>query len=356
MNTDTEQTSSTAGKTILIPAVTRARAGEYHRSLLADIIRPGRILQNALGREGAGAMTEQSFLTALINTKVPQIFAESAVAGDGSDWNQMELGILGDISMAVPVTIYDDGKHTSPTPHACPFPGTLVFTPGALLCNGRGLPPVDLAEVTTDKGSLCEDGYFQLYERRLRPVFEHVNAVAAAAGKRAFITVPGLGCGQFAGRFRGKLGEALQRALVKILQQHGSVWTNIQAVYFDPFAESRNSRELIHGITLLVRPLQHGNQDKPQLCPPQTYAESGDDFSACLFTSIVAWDHVSWPGNDFFAGSRCTDDGVKAAATNSMAVITGMAGRYDTAHAAYLPPAPFHTWEAVVRHHKLRLA
>jgi len=40
------------------------------------------------------------------------------------------------------------------------------------------------------------------------------------------------------------------------------------------------------------------------------------------------WDHVSWPGNDFYGGSRSTDDGVKAAATDSMAALTGVEGRY----------------------------
>ena len=55
----------------------------------------------------------------------------------------------------------------------------------------------------------------------------------------------------------------------------------------------------------------------------------GDDFSGCILFSIVAWDHVSWPGNDYFGGSRSTDDGVKAAATDSMAVLTGIEGHYD---------------------------
>jgi hypothetical protein len=83
-------------------------------------------------------LTGATFLDALINTKVPQIFAESAVAGDGTDWNLIELGILGDISIAVPVTVFDNGNHSAPVPHALPFPGTLVFTPGALLRNGKG--------------------------------------------------------------------------------------------------------------------------------------------------------------------------------------------------------------------------
>ena len=94
---------------------------------------------------------------------------------------------------------------------------------------------------------------------------------------------------------------------------------------------------------------------KSQLCPPSDYAEDGDDFSDCILFSVVAWDHVSWPGNDYFGGSRCTDDGVKAAATDSMAVLTGIEGHYDPHRGAYLPPAPYRTWDEVVRQNGLRL-
>ena len=38
-----------------------------------------------------------------------------------------------------------------------------------------------------------------LYERRLLPVFQHVNSIAATQGKSALLTIPGLGCGCFAG-------------------------------------------------------------------------------------------------------------------------------------------------------------
>ncbi len=38
------------------------------------------------------AMTGQDLLGKLFDTKRPQIFAESAVAGDGSDWSLTELG------------------------------------------------------------------------------------------------------------------------------------------------------------------------------------------------------------------------------------------------------------------------
>ena len=50
-------------------------------------------------------VAEAAFLDTLLNTKPPQIFEGSAVAGDGSDWDLTELGVLGDVSIAVPVTI-----------------------------------------------------------------------------------------------------------------------------------------------------------------------------------------------------------------------------------------------------------
>jgi hypothetical protein len=83
-------------------------------------------------------MTAEDLLGKLFDTKQPQIFAEMAVAGDGSDWSLTELGLLGDVSIAVPVTIFDDGNHHAPTLHDPPFSGMLIFTPGALLRNGRG--------------------------------------------------------------------------------------------------------------------------------------------------------------------------------------------------------------------------
>ena len=185
--------------TILVPEETRTRAADYLASLRSGQSVAGNHLQECLSGMDIATLTTTAFLDALINTKVPQIFAESAVAGDGSDWSPTELGILGDISIAVPVTVFDNGNHNAPVPHNPPFPGTLVFTPGAILRNGKGRPPADWAEVTLPNGQLCPEGYFRLYERRLLPVFKHVNDVAKARSRQALITIPGLGCGQFSG-------------------------------------------------------------------------------------------------------------------------------------------------------------
>ena len=137
-------------------------------------------------------------------------------------------------------------------------------------------------------------------------MFRYVNHHAARP-RSAFVTIPGLGCGQFAGPFQGQLGLHLQSVLQRLLNDYGPSLPNLKAVYFDPYSECQNARSEIHGIQFLVRPLRApGNQAKSQLCPPAAYAEAGDDFSACTLYSLVAWDHVSWPGNDFFVGSRAT--------------------------------------------------
>jgi hypothetical protein len=337
------------GYTVIVPDETMARAASYLQALRDARMQPGALLEAQLRRDDISLMNEADLLGKLFDTKLPQIFAEDAVSGDGSDWNLIELGLLGDVSIAAPVMVFDDGHHSAPTPHRPPFAGTLVFTPGALLRNGRGRAPADWTEVTTASGQLSPDAYYGLYRRRLLPALRYVNQCAARP-RSAFVTVPGLGCGQFAGPLRGQLGVRLQAVLVRLLTEHGASLPNIKAVYFDPYDECQNHRQQIHGVSLMVRPLRAPqSRGAAQLCRPVAYAEEGDDFSKCALYSIVAWDHVSWPGNDFFAGSRATDDGVKAAATSSMAVLTGVEGAYDEVRGRYQPPSPFRTWGMVLQ-------
>jgi hypothetical protein len=345
--------------TILVPSETLRRADKLLAELRLDRSRAGGYLQEILAAAPVEFVAPLDLLALLFDTRRPQIFAESEVAGDGSDWSLTELSLLGDVSVAVPVTIFDNGAHRHAAVHATPFKGMLVFTAGALLDNGHGHTPADWSEVVGSDSRVNPDGLLSLYRRRLVPVLRHIDAHAASR-RSALVTVPGIGCGQFAGPFHGQLAPLLEAVLRQLLHDHGKEWPNIRAIHFDPYSQGSNSREQIHGILFQVRPSRAaGNQPIPQLCPPPTYATAEDNFYRCCLYSIVAWDHVSWPGNDFYIGSRCTDDGVKAAATDAMAVITGVAGRYDPQLTHYLPPAPFHDWngvvEARIRSHGLRL-
>jgi hypothetical protein len=276
-----------------------------------------------------------------------QIFAESSVRGDGSDWNLTELTLLGDISMAMEVDVFDNALHYSPKVHAAPFKALLIYTPGALLRNGTGNVPADWQEVTANN-QVNFPAYYALYERRLLPCLLHANALALAQGMKTIVTIPGLGCGQFAGKFKGQLGAMLKQVLGDLLTKYAAQLSAVRAIYYDPFDECENERVEIAHLSLLVRPLLKGNDGKGQLCAPADYEEIDGEFSACTLSSFVAWDHVSWPGNDFYIGSRATDDGVKAAATSTMAVMTSFSGQYSIDSNAYQPPHGYQTWGHVV--------
>lgn len=328
---------------ILIPDQTRARLAAYEAGVRSAEEQPGARLANTLKNGG-------DFTTALLRTKLPQIFAESAVAGDCSDWNLKELGLLGDISAAMEVTAFDDGRHTAPEVFNEPLPAGLVFVPGALLRSGGPAMPADWDEVVNSHNQIDQDAYDVLYARRLLPGFRWIEERAREHAQPALVTLPGLGCGLFAGPFRGRLGAHLERALRRFLDQHGPRFTHIRTVIYDPYNECSPSRSGHGGIDFRVRPLVRGG--RPQLSHPAAHEESNEDWELlrdCRLFSFVAWDHVSWPGNDFYGGARATDDGVKAAATNTMEVITGIAGHYDRVRNEYLPPAPHRTWGELVR-------
>jgi hypothetical protein len=293
-------------------------------------------------------------LTQLINTKKPRNFAESEVCGDGGDWTLEELSLLGGIGVATPVTVYDDGTHRNPLAHAKPFEATLLFIAGALLTNGRWKAPADWDRVVRN-GDVDDELFLDLYESRLFPALKFANDQAEKLGKRAFITIPGVGCGQFAGRFQGRLATHFRLALIALLLRHSSDLTSVAAVYFDPYSECLSDTQKIGDFSFRTRPLLKTASPKPQLLRPIEYEEFGDDFSDCVLFSIVAWDHVSWPGNDFYVGMRTTDDGVKAAATSAMTSMTGFPGHYDVRSNCYVPDNGYQNWEDVVVRNSIQI-
>ena len=327
----------------------------YDRTLkYLDVLKSGQAeagvrLANELQQADINSLTGNAFLDVLLNTKPPQIFAESSVRGDGTDWNQTELGLLGDISIAAPVTIFDDGAHQNPLRHDVPFRGNLLFTPGALLRNDQGGMPADWAEVHRDEVFHLES-FTALYRRRLGPVLKWVNGQAVKSGRPALITIPGMGCGQFAGVYRGRLGAILETSLAQILEAEQANLPNIKAVWFDPYQECQAARRKIGSLEFITNPLSSDVFPRPQLSEPKRFG-----FDDCELYSFVAWDHVSWPGNDYYLGSRATDDGVKAAATDVMKAMTGLHGEYHKPSAKYLAPDDYSRWNDVVLNNQIRL-
>ena len=111
------------------------------------------------------------------------------------------------------------------------------------------------------------------------------------------------------------LGIHLERALRSFLGHHGTQFPNIRTVIFGTYDECRPDRAQHRSIDFRVSRLNMGG--KPQLSQPPSDADEEEDrewLGSCRLFNFVAWDHVSWPGNDFYGGARATDHGVKAAA------------------------------------------
>lgn len=342
------------GYKVLIPKATYYRAETYLNQLRKGRGQLGKLLDDALRNVELKKLSSACFLRELCNSKKTQIFAESQVFGDGQDWTLPELQLLGDISIAAQVMIFDDGQHESPIIHPLPLEGTLIFTCGALLRNDCGNVPADWSEVVNNN-QLNIENYYQLYKQRLLPVFEYINQTATQIVP-ALVTVPGIGCGQFAGIFGGIISSKFQAVLRRLLFEYGKQWSNIQALYFDPYNECECSYESIHDIAFITQPFtKAGTLACAQLSHPASFKIKDQDLSHCQLFSLVAWDHVSWPGNDFYLGHRTTDDGVKSAATNAMMIFTGVEGAYCRSSNKYLPPTPYENWKEVVVKNKLKL-
>ena len=326
------------------------KAERYQEDLLNGAVAPGLFLEEAMsaGRP-IDSYTTLDFLRMLLSTKRPCIYAESDAFLDGSDWNSLEMEILGDISVACRSTIFDDGTHINPSVHLEPFRSTLLFTPGALIRTKLDNSP-DKHEITDGLRLNCEM-FYELYRRRLAPVFKYANDQAKSRGIRALITVPGLGCGQFAGSFKGTLGVELERALVVLLE--GGHYDSIETVIYDPYDESKDSDRVVNGVRFVTAPFSRSSKPTAQLAHPKTLNKMVADVNSVMHFSVVAWDHLSWPGNDFYQGNRATDDGVKGAASDLMRQMTGVAGSYCDHLNQYLPPKPYKNWDAVVRERHL---
>ena len=338
---------------ILINKITLKKIENYLTLIKKKSFLPGNRLKNSLQNIDIYNISPIQFAEILFNTKIPQVYAESAVNGDGSDWNKIELSILGDISIALPVITFDNALHSLPQIHSNPFQSILVFIPGALLENMKGEKPADWDELVQNE-KINLNGMFELYERRFLAPFTYINLISKLINQQAIITIPGLGCGQFSGKFRGSMGMYLKTILIAFLKKYINFFENIKVIYYDPFDECENDRIEIQHLSFLTRPLRKGNKDKGQLCQVVDYQDQNDNFEKLKLFSIVAWDHVSWPGNDFYIGSRTTDDGVKAAATNLMEIITGIKGYYNEKKYRYLPPKQYKNWKEVVLKNKIK--
>jgi hypothetical protein len=325
----------TTNYTVLISDVTKRKIETYLEELKKNKT-TGTILKIILEKKNIeiASLTPQDLLNLLFETKEPNACSESHNFST-NQWSEEEISILGDCAIAANVEIYDNGVHNQESKyfkiHNTPINGTLLFVPGALLVSSSP----DLKETQDVNQLIDQEKLTALYERRLVPSLIHANNTAGTKG--AIITLPGIGCGNFAGDFQGQIEKILQQALLDILTKHAARLPNIKAVIFDV----NDSEKCTEGNIIINDSLDfttvRGQFGKfsSQLKHP---AEYGEKYKKCKLYSIVAWDHLAWPGNDFNHNfSRFTDDGVKGAATNVIEVVTGIKGVYEKELGRFMP-------------------
>ena len=332
---------------ILLSELSLAKIKAYQQELIANGIDSAGCYVKAQFQSSAISLEQmgiEQFTQLLIQSKLPQIFAESGVNHDQRDWTLTEESILGDISVHLPVHFYNDGGHySSYKNHPEPIDANLAYVPGALLRSDLGTgQTADLNEVIV-AGKIDQDKFNALYERRLLPQLLQINQHAKAQGKLAAVTVPGIGTGQFAGNYTGSIKQAFREALEYALETHQDQLDQIDIVHYDPYSGDEPKTAKIGHIDYRVRP------SSTMVTTGQLAYPDGSSKNTHTLTSFVAWDHFSWPGNDFWPGARETDDGVKAASTDTMAAITGMQGQYQPSTGSYMPPKGHANWQALAQ-------
>ena len=280
-------------------------------------------------------MSVNKFVDALLGSKIPSVSADQQNYSPSSDWSAQDARALGEISIVMHVKIFDNGDWLNPKIHQNSFDGYLMFVPGALLisrCN------VDYAEVFAN-GTLDKNAYFELYERRLLPLLRFANDESKAKNKKAVVTIPSIGCGKFSGGYNGIIN-VFNAMLEHLLQKYAPQLPNISLVYFAQFSDTAISEktQIFHMKYHRVSN-KHKNDYKQLLETPSSYSIDGEDYTDHLLFAFVAWDHLSYPGNNFFFSMpvRNSDDGVKAAATSSMTSLLGVDGFYDELDKKYKP-------------------
>ncbi|XP_054263028.1 uncharacterized protein LOC128986605 [Macrosteles quadrilineatus] len=333
---------------------------KYKLDLQTNKKTAGNYLKNQLSKlpkkeQSLGEVTVGEFLQMLLLTKKYKCFADSEVRGDGSDWNRTEFSILGEISVTMEVQVYDNGvwkvNDKAFKVHNSPITAHLLYTPGPLL-GGRkfhGITP-DYEAITTND-SINQEKYNKLMKRRLFPIFLYADETAKKNNKKALVVIPGLGCGVFAKRFKGEMGEYLNKALKSVIKDLPPC-ENIACVRYDPYDECEDCEEVIDSVKFRLRKY-NGPLGKPQLSKVEDFEEKKGEFENCILYKVVAWDHVSFPGNNYFLGSRRTDDGVAGAATNTMEVLTGIKGCYSPGY--YLNDKGNRKWITVASNNNTEL-
>lgn len=324
---------------------------------------PGPEVQRVLlnGGGGQSLVSAADYIDALMKTKEPTISSFNVPNGS-QRWTAQEMTWMGDLSLVVQAQAYDHGNHClNPTRHNQPIPLTMAFVNGPM----RKLSLPDGKETIKADGSSDFEGLYKLHRRRVLPVLAAFSRQATAQNTRAFVTVPGLGCSVFAGKFakvaHAEFVQVMRRLVEECSEQH---FPNVDlwiGTYMDVIAPVQE--DFAHPAKLFLTnvnstkvqqlsPLSDFAKEVPRLFAPflpQGFSVSESTHG--IQGSLVAWGPFALPGNGWNSGSRSTDDGVKGAATNVASVCTGVEGAYK--EHGWSPKSGSSSWSSIWNQHPL---
>lgn len=285
---------------------------------------------------------------AILRSKEPIIFAENVTPED-KRFSAQESEILGYTACITEVNAYDNGAYPKSTSkikietYKETVKQFLIHVSAPILQKGYA----DYGKIVGENNAIVDENYYKQIKRILLPALVEQNAICADLGKKAIIAMPGLGCGCFAGDFNGALAPYLNKAIKRLLKEHGNELPNIYGIYLDTFNECEEEYEKINGIHYVVEPSGAQKSNTNGYIAPLATAEKRVEFfkkldNKCtleakdlICVSIIAGDKLSEPGTDAVAGSKCTNEGVVGGATDLMGIHAFVKGAYDSSTNIY---------------------
>jgi hypothetical protein len=292
---------------------------QYLDDLKNEQASPGTHLGKILENQDLTTMTPAQLIRCILNTKQPKAFAEEVLKSKDSRskscYTDLELRILARIGTVTPTYVRNDGGHyNSFKNHDTELPCYMGVVSAPLFTQDGGSLDDALLE---HAHKINIDLYNQEIEQRLLPVLIQMNQQAESNGDLLSVTIPGLGCGLFAGPLSGKseIFTSLQNALKQLLEKHGSQLGNIKEIYFDTFAmifDQPTSTKIYEIDFVCVSSSNTSYSTRRQL------AKAPEKLT---LATIVAGDLLSWVGNDMWVDSRATDEGVKCGSSLALVQI-----------------------------------
>lgn len=184
------------------------------------------------------------------------------------------------------------------------------------------------------------DRYYEVNKNRILTQLLYANEIAQKAGKKAFITTPGIGCGYFAGDYRTEVAGQhglFSRVVQKLLHEHCHQLPNIQCVYYDYYQTAPGYPEppaFFCKFGNIMFGSAAGSQTRlgplaPNFAFGNVHSELRDlKLENSLRFDLQAADFASYPINEGLALNNTSDEAAKGRVTSAPQTILGIPGVY----------------------------